>query len=440
VITIRVGDVREQLRQLDAKSVQCVVTSPPYFNLRDYGTAKWHGGDTDCQHKGRDVLVKSGGPGKQYTNVGSNAVFGGDCPCGAVREDKQIGMEATPAEFVATLVDVFREVRRVLRDDGVLFVNLADSRAGSGKGPQGNGLKASYWTKPETVKLAGAKTSDGIRAKSLMLIPARFAIAMSDDGWIVRDQIVWAKKAPMPESVRDRCTSSWEPIWMFTKQARYFWDAAAVAQPSVSDHPSGNGYKRPEQLSRGGRGQDEPWQVQATSNMRNVWHLSPEPSREAHYASFPTEIPRRCILAATSQAGQCAKCGSPWARVVERERGTPGEVRGYQAGVSSTTASVRHGKGSPNAVVRANSMQMTARGGVKSENLGWQPSCICEDAGPPVPQTVLDPFVGSGTTLLVADRLERNGIGIDLNAEYAEIARRRCANDAPMFADVTAAG
>jgi len=313
VITIRVGDVREQLRQLDAKSAQAVCTSPPYFQLRDYGVAG------------------------------------------------QIGMEATPAEFVATLVDVFREVRRVMRDDGVLFVNLGRSYGGSVKGnaPGPNSTVGHRWrgSSEQLQRTPG-------QAKSLLLIPERFAIAMSDDGWIVRDQIVWAKKAPMPESVRDRCTSSWEPIFMFTKQARYFWDAAAVAQTALQ--PLGQSRLTGSQakttaggFTTNGTGNSTLGTNQgaSTANMRNVWHLGPEPSREAHWASFPTEIPRRCILAASRKG-----------------------------------------------------------------------------------DTILDPFVGSGTTLLVADRLERNGIGIDLNPEYAEIARRRCANDAPMFADVTVAG
>ena len=207
-VRILVGDVREQLRTLDAKSVQATICSPPYFQLRAY---------LEPDHPDKPL---------------------------------EIGQEATPAQFVETLVDVFREVKRVLRDDGVLFVNLGDSYAGSGKGPTGgNGIGDQeqrqgfvnaplHCGNPEKIgAISGNQGATsmrgypGMRAKSLMLIPERFAIAMADDGWIVRSQIVWAKKSAMPESVRDRCTSAWEPIFMFTKQGRYYWDADAVRQP-----------------------------------------------------------------------------------------------------------------------------------------------------------------------------------------------------------------
>jgi DNA modification methylase len=312
VVTIRIGDVREQLRTLDTKSVQCVVTSPPYFQLRDYGVAG------------------------------------------------QIGMEATPAQFIETLVDVFREVKRVLRDDGVLFVNLGDSRAGSGKGPTG---ATGYGDQSRRQGFVNQQTkpTEAMRAKSLMLIPQRFAIAMADDGWIVRDMIIWHKLAPMPESVRDRCTQAWEPIWMFTKQGRYYWDADAVRVPatSVDDARNRPDYEPKRERNVGGRSDGYTsghgalgWHPSG-ANLRNVWSLSPEPSREEHYAAYPTEIPRRCILAASRKG-----------------------------------------------------------------------------------DTILDPFLGSGTTALVADRLERNAIGIELSAAYVKLAEKRLRSDSPMFAEI----
>ncbi len=323
-VRILCGDALAMLRTLESESVQCVVTSPPYFQLRDYG----------C--------------------------------------DGQIGLESTPAAFIDALVAVFDEVRRVLRSDGVCFVNLGDSYAGSGKGPQGNSLKESYWTKPETRKLEGAKTFDSIKAKDLMLIPERFAIAMQDRGWWVRSEIVWAKTSAMPESVRDRPTSAWEPIWMFTKSRTYFWDADAVRQPNtdltIQRHANTPAKRyashRPvETIPPGHPTASNPSQHHSGSinvngggvngaNLRNYWLLGPEPSRLEHYAGFPTEIPRRCIKAASR----------------------PGD-------------------------------------------------------------TVLDPFLGTGTTALVADQLGRHAIGIELNPTYAEMARQRIENDAPMVSD-----
>lgn len=329
-VTIHVGDALETLRALESESVQVCVTSPPYFQLRNYGV------------------------------------------------DGQIGLEATPAAFLDALYAVFDEVRRVLRDDGVCFVNLGDSYAGSGKGPTGgNGIgdqrRRQGFIPGNGGDQGGVRNRDGVgriqgfRPKSLMLIPQRFAIGMADRGWIVRQEIVWAKKSAMPESVRDRCTSAWEPIFMFTKQSRYYWDADAVRQPNTTGtlerfgkNPKHSGTSAKTAQAGSGIKNNGSFRealqdgfVEGGANLRNVWHLGPEPSRDEHYAAFPTEIPRRCILAASRKG-----------------------------------------------------------------------------------DTVLDPFLGSGTTLLVASRLERDGIGIELSPAYAEMARRRIYADAPMFADV----
>lgn len=440
--TILVGDVRERLRDLPEKSVQCVVTSPPYYQLRDYGTASWDGGAAECDHRAPSRFDYALNPGlgptgvqTQASNAGSNGVaqYRDVCgKCGARRVDRQIGLEQTPAQFIETLVAVFREVRRVMRDDAVLFVNLGDSYAGSGKGPSGSNGIGDQERRQGFVGAAAAfdngrapgsrgPSIPGFRQKSLMLIPERFAIAMTDDGWICRSQIVWAKKSAMPESVRDRPTSAWEPIFMFVKQPRYYWDADAVRQPGTgSGKPKfGVGTKGGPSFSESPR-----WQMsdaEAGANIRNVWHLGPEPSRDEHYAAYPTEIPRRCILAATSEKGQCPACGAPWRRVVEREQ-SGRTFPGVGLGIDDRKAFGKGGSG----------------GYVQTATLGWEPGCAC-DAGDPVPQTVLDPFLGSGTTLLVASRLGRRGVGIELNPTYAEMARRRITNDAPLFADVEVA-
>lgn len=344
-VRILQGDVRAMLATLPPDSVQCVVTSPPYFQLRSY--------------------LASSHPDKA----------------------KEMGSESTPSEFVASLVGMFTELRRVLRPDGVVFVNLGDSYAGSGKGPTGhNGIgdqsRRQGFTGEGKKRLAGRAQEaisegcerrpgrgvrggagyelrdplrvEGCKPKDLILIPERFAIAMQDAGWWVRSRIAWCKTSAMPESVKDRPTSAWEHIWMFTKSARYFWDQEGARQPSVAGHGSGQKLRSMNhQPGRGAFGTAVPWESQEYVNLRNYWLLGPEPSREDHYAAFPTEIPRRCILAASRRG-----------------------------------------------------------------------------------DTILDPFLGTGTTALVADQLGRDAIGIELNPMYVEIARRRIAGDAPMFTDV----
>lgn len=377
-VRILQGDVREMLATLEPESVQCVVTSPPYFRLRNYGV------------------------------------------------DGQIGMESTPAEFVATLVEVFEGVRRVLRPDGVVFCNLGDSYGGSAKSnkPGPNSDVGHRWrgSDEQLSRTPG-------RPKSLLLIPQRFAIAMQDAGWIVRQEIVWAKRAPMPESVRDRCTSAWEPIYMFTKQGKYFWDQDAVRVPHSRDWSNSSHGTR---VQAGVPGHPPPHRGlthetspnEAGANLRNVWDLSPEPSRENHYAAFPTEIPRRCILAATSEKGACADCGAPYTRVTERPK--PPAVEASELD--------RYGTGEHGVHRKVGGQYQKWLDANPKQTADWRPTCT-HDA-PVVPCVVLDPFLGSGTTALVADQLGRNAIGIELNAEYAAMAHRRITGDAPLLTDV----
>lgn len=356
------GDALDGLRSLPAESVQVCVTSPPYFALRDYGV------------------------------------------------DGQIGLEPSPADFIAALLAVFDEVKRVLRPDGVCFVNLGDSYAGSQKGTPGpnaiidhvarqgfvgGGADARNGT--ATVHKTGG--TYGIPAKNLLLIPERFAIAMQEAGWYVRSRIAWCKTSAMPESVRDRPTSAWEHIWMFAKSARYYYDQEAVKerlkQPTVG------------------------------ANLRNFWTLGPEPLRESHYAAFPSEIPKRCILAGTSERGQCPACGSPWVRVTVKR------LLLGDDGKTCTRCQKNHGAPRPGSQHMA--AQIAERFAcVGTDTLDWQPGCAC-DAGDPVPQIVLDPFLGSGTTALVADRLGRDAIGIELNPTYADMARTRIESDERLF-------
>ena len=376
-VTLHLGHVLDVLRELPSESVQCVVTSPPYWALRAYGTeAQVWGGDAECEHSWTPrSAVDRGGNRRQlpHGDGRANDCYAGEripypaqniggvgdyCPCGAWRGE--LGHEPTPQMFVAHLVDIFREVRRVLKSDGVCFVNIGDSYSGSGKGPSSvNGLSKQH---TNTGSLIGSTPMvEGTKAKDLVLIPERFAIAMCDDGWYVRSRIAWCKRAPMPESVKDRPTNAWEHIWMLTKSARYFWDADAVREPSGANDETRKratygGYSTGKAKLATGNGTtdftsatpDRYWPE--TRNMWNYWLLSPDPEPLAHFATFPREIPRRCIAAATREG-----------------------------------------------------------------------------------DTVLDPFVGSGTTTMVARSMLRRSIGIDLNEAYLrDIALKKNAQMAMM--------
>lgn len=362
--TILVGDVRTRLRQLADNSIHCIVTSPPYWGLRDYGV------------------------------------------------DGQIGLEASPAEFIATMVDVFEELRRVLRPDGTCWVNMGDSYAGGRRGPDtGSVLQGSRSNQAQTRAAQAAMVSSrrrddaliprsdirvpGLKPKDLVMMPHRLAIALQDAGWWVRQDIVWHKPNPMPESVRDRCTKAHEYIFLLTKSEKYYFDQDAIAEPvSANTHArlsqdvqnqigstranGGTDAGRPmkaggRKLYSGtgvgfGRGYDKVAKPRVknnasfdeamaimpdTRNKRSVWTITTQPFSEAHFATFPPELPETCIRA-----------GCP-----------PGGM-------------------------------------------------------------VLDPFFGAGTTGLVADRLQRNCIGIELNPAYAEIARKRIQAESTLFAEI----
>ncbi len=317
------GDCRELLATLPAESVQTCVTSPPYFGLRDYGVAG------------------------------------------------QIGLEPTPDAFVAEMVAVFREVRRVLRDDGTLWLNLGDSYSGSG--PSG----ASYQSK--TTKEREGKARDGafavsktlsargltyaekkpipahgLKAKDLIGIPWRVAFALQADGWYLRSDIIWHKPNPMPESVTDRPTKSHEYLFLLAKSERYYYDADAIAEPSAHPHLVGKSQKVNYADDSAMRNDGNRVVIRtAERNRRTVWTVATQPYSGAHFATFPPALIEPCILA--------------------------GSARG---------------------------------------------------------DTVLDPFGGAGTTGLVADRLGRDAILCELNPTYAEMARRRITDDAPLFGDV----
>jgi hypothetical protein len=266
-----------------------------------------------------------------------------------------------------------------------------------------------------------------------MLVPWRLVLALQSDGWIVRSVISWQKAAPMPESVADRPTNAWEPIFLLTKRPRYFYDAEAVREPGSG--VTGGGWSKSYAEAQPGHGAmrlDRPADNPAGRNMWNYWRdlddawlLSPEPFRDAHFATFPTEIPRRALLAGTSAKGVCPQCGAPWARVTERETGKPLSFNG-----STFT------RGKTHAAAAALSTVGTGERTTATRTTGWQPSCQC-NAGEPIPATVLDPFGGAGTTALVANRNGRHAILCELSPAYADMACRRLVNDLGMLAHVT---
>ena len=395
MIDIRVGHVLDELRAMPDESVQCVVTSPPYWGLRNYNTPP--------------VTFSDGWTGDH-------------------------GLEPKPGLWVAHEVEIFHELRRVLRSDGTLFLNVGDSYASGNRGAwKGNRVKDATSMQGHQEESDDVATppnrlpQEGLKDKDLCMMPARLALALQADGWYLRADIIWAKPNPMPESCRDRPTKSHEHIFLLTKDKRYFYDVDAIREESsgltggafgaggkeVGRLRNDAGQKRPPDT--GGRNCRDVWRYEEVRDP-DVWDIPTHAFPQAHFATFPPKLPERCIKAGTSERGCCPTCGTPWKRVVEK-------VKAEAAFRSSKYTAQPHGVS--NSEHNGGVWQGTTR--------GWQPGCKC-DAGEPVPCTVLDPFCGAGTTGLVADRLGRDFIGIELNPEYAEMARKRIRDDAPLFA------
>lgn len=303
------GDCREELKKIPDQTVDCCITSPPYYGLRDYGTGKWVGGDPNCPHrrmsKRSDKTITGHKQDELAGNVG-DAIYKTVCPlCGAVREDNQIGLEETPEEYINNLVAVFREVKRVLKNDGTLWVNIGDSYSGSGKGPAGN-LSKDYQNMSKIGR--GGNVPTGMKAKDLIGIPWMLAFALRADGWYLRQDIIWSKPNPMPESVKDRCTKSHEYIFLLSKKPHYYFDSESIQEDAVSKDIGenikfgGNKY---------GNNNDVHYAIYSGNeyiptgkrNKRDVWSITLKPIKDAHFATFPEELVRPCILAGSRPKG-----------------------------------------------------------------------------------------------------------------------------------------
>lgn len=252
-IEILQGDCRDVLGSLPDGSINCCVTSPPYFGLRDYGV------------------------------------------------EGQLGLEPTPDEFVSAMVEVFREVRRVLRDDGTLWLNLGDSYANDGKWGGSTGGKHASALHGNS-GIGRRLLTTGLKPKDLIGIPWRVAFALQADGWYLRQDIIWHKPNPMPESVTDRCTKAHEYIFLFAKSERYYFDADAIKEQAVSNHASGNGFKGRQggaihMPMSGGAGTADQWLPGGMRNRRSVWTVSTKPFKGAHFATFPPDLIDPCVLA-----------------------------------------------------------------------------------------------------------------------------------------------
>jgi DNA modification methylase len=311
------GDCRQILPTLPEQSVHCCICSPPYWGLRDYGTGRWQGGSPDCVH---DTGGKRQIPQSKWSSTfvsiasGGNRGAGRDCiRCGAVRLDAQIGLEPTPEEYVENLVQVFREVRRVLRDNGSLWLNLGDSYTSGGRKSRDPGRSTMH-----AAAIAGVPrpvTPERLRAKELVGIPWRVAFALQADGWLLRTEVIWHKPNACPESVRDRPTRCHEYLFLFAKQPHYYYDAAAIREPwakaTTLKHArsgyrriftnQGHGLRRGQALTR--RQTWAPIHSPGFRNKRSVWTVATQAYHGAHFAAFPPELIRPCVRAGCPTGG-----------------------------------------------------------------------------------------------------------------------------------------
>ena len=404
---VRQGHVLTLLKAMPESSVQCVVTSPPYWGLRSYKTEpqvwgdKWRG---------------------------------------------ELGLEPSPELFVQHLVEVFREVRRVLHPSGTLWLNLGDSYAGSaqgwGHGKQYAGPKQSTNRGSLNQPLTGAKVGydrppnyisscqpNGLKPKDLCGMPWRVAFALQADGWWLRSDIIWHKPNPMPESVTDRPTKAHEYLFLLAKSPCYYFDQEAVREPHQDMHGlerfKKGGISRPDYIPHtqgwhgGGMKHKNRNYHPSGRNLRTVWTIPTQAFPGSHFATFPEKLVEPCLRAGTSEKGCCATCGAPWKRKLERVN--------QSASVAGPKSAAKREQG----LATAFSGYADGSTGPSFRTVGWPPTCLHGDKS--ISCTVLDPFCGSGTTGVVALKLGRSFIGLELQPEYVRMARQRIGEVLPLF-------
>lgn len=431
------GDVLDRLLEMASNSVDCICTSPPYWGLRNYGIppTKW--------------------PAISYSILG--------LPINIPEMECCLGDETTPHQFIGHLVLIFEQCRRVLKPTGTCWINMGDSYIDS-KMTKHNGERSDRDQSGMSGKVI--KASAGLKAKDLVGIPWMMAFALRDAGWYLRQDIIWAKPNPMPESVTDRCTKSHEYIFLLTKSKSYYYDAEAIKQPvsasfandkrhitgsndnnikigyedSLAPNPKGphsifgkSGNKQRKTGAERGCPEDSgsnvcgsvPWEG-LTANKRDVWTITTKPCKEAHFATFPTEIPENCIKAGSSEHGCCSACGKPYRRVFTKEL-VPTDCASHNT-VADARDEAADAQDAGSNLVKDGFKPGWAN---KNTTTGWEATCACQ--AQVIPATVLDIFDGSGTTRLVARKLRRNAIGIELNPAYRKISQKRLKNELGMF-------
>jgi DNA modification methylase len=429
------GSSLDVLRSLPENSVHCVVTSPPYWGLRDYGTAPqvW-GGDPECVHEwqteryytektaGRSSIDAFSEPGQDNAERLKAGRWRQDDTCAKCCAWRgSLGLEPTPDLFVAHLVDIFRDVRRVLRADGTLWLNMGDSYAGE---PRGNDVGLDKSTLSRSKGNLASVTSKaarkdflaaGLKRKDLVGIPWMLAFALRADGWYLRSDVIWSKLNCMPEAVTDRPTKTHEYVFLLAKSPRYFYDAFSIRETSI-DVEGGKrryGYAfsgRPNLIMPDGNKQQTAMEgmreFSGTRNRRTVWTIASTPFQGAHFATFPPALVKPMVLAGTSAGGVCAECGAPYVRLIESTGHKNRRVPSCSPMPNKPTKTASR-DWAPATVATTN----------------WQPTC--DHAGKTVPATVMDIFHGAGTTGMVAQQMGRHYIGIELKEDYIKLSLKR---------------
>ena len=311
-IEILEGNCLDTLKQLPDQCVNTCITSPPYWGLRDYGTATWIGGDPNCNHM-RDSKVNLSGNTDtghkamfEKDNAVGDAIYKSECPkCGAKRKDQQLGIEETPDQFVKNLVNVFREVRRVLKDDGTVWLNLGDSYCGTGHKKDSIDPLISGGKARNGQKFALNNKIEGLKSKDLVGIPWKVAFALQADGWYLRQDIIWHKPNPMPESVKDRCTKSHEYIFLLSKNAHYYFDQETIKEGTTTKDSTIRNRDKTKLNNTPGRTRMEGLKTNEyeTKNKRSVWTVTTKPYSEAHFATYPHDLIIPCIKAGCPENG-----------------------------------------------------------------------------------------------------------------------------------------